>query len=178
MQTDDNSSTIKLPLKKRLAELTVGFISAYCLSLSFDYLLYPFVIYRLGILNGGLLMTFLSFNVCIGLMKFYDWSKRDWLGIETIKNLKGYAGTTKLGRFVAWILKKGDSAAFLFLSIKHNPFVTTAYLRQGKFSGMNKRDWVIFILSSLVSNAYWTFACFMGISLIEWLWKYLIIGTG
>jgi hypothetical protein len=73
------------------------------------------------------------------------------------------------------ILQKSDPFVFLFLSIKEDPFITTAYLRHGKFSGMSRRDWKIFMGSLLVGNAYWTLACFMGITLVEWGWKVIVI---
>jgi len=50
-------------------------------------------------------------------------------------------------------------------------FVITAYLRHGKFNGMSKRDWAIFMGSLIISNVYWTLACYMGITLFEWGWK-------
>ena len=79
----------------------------------------------------------------------------------------------KIGRITAWVLKKSNPIVFLFLSIKYDPFITTAYLRHGanQFNGMKRRDWKIFIGSLLVSNAYWTLACYMGITLFEWGWK-------
>jgi hypothetical protein len=33
---------------------------------------------------------------------------------------------------------------------------------------MNNRDWKIFIGSLILGNAYWTLACYMGITLVEW----------
>jgi hypothetical protein len=68
-------------------------------------------------------------------------------------------------------MKKSDSIIFLFLSIKFDPFITTAYLRKGTFSGMSKRDWKIFTGSLLFGNAYWKLACYMGVTLFEWGWK-------
>ncbi|MFZ3138664.1 MAG: hypothetical protein WA126_14875 [Thermodesulfovibrionales bacterium] len=53
------------------------------------------------------------------------------------------------------------------MSVRFDPFITTTYLRKGKFSGMTRRDWKIFIGSLLFSSAYWTLACYMGITLIE-----------
>jgi len=50
-------------------------------------------------------------------------------------------------------------------------FVITAYLRHGKFNGMLKHDWSIFMGSLIISNVYWTLACYMGITLFEWGWK-------
>lgn len=155
----------------RSGELSIGLAAKYLGDRAFDYLLYPFVIFKLGILKGGIVMTFLSFLACIGTMKFYDWSKRDWLGIETIKDLKSYSGNRTIRRFSSWLLSKSDPVVFLFSSIWYDPFITTVYLRRGKFNGMSRRDWKIFSGSLILGNAYWTLACFMGITLFEWAWK-------
>ena len=120
-------------------------------------------------------MTFFSFLACLGTLKFYDWSKRDWLGIEMIKEVRGYNGDKGIGRITSLILQKSETAIFLFLSIKFDAFITTAYLRRGKFNGMGKREWAIFMGSLLLGNAYWTLSCYMGITLIEWVWKTIII---
>lgn len=160
-----------LSFKDRFIELVLGLSIKNLTDRAFDYLLYPFVVYKLGILKGGIIMTLLSFIACILTMKFYDWSKRDWLGIETIKSLKNFDGKKKIGRLTSFILQKSDPIIFLFLSIQYDPFITTAYLRSGKFNGMNKRDWTVFMSSLIFSNAYWTLACYMGITLVEWGWK-------
>ena len=115
-------------------------------------------------------MTFFAFIANIMTIKFYDWSKRDWLGIEAIKGLKTYNGNKMIGRFTSWILKRSEPVIFLFLSLRYDAFTTTVYMRQGKFNGMSKRDWTIFMGSLLLSNIYWTLACFMGITLFEWVW--------
>lgn len=154
--------------------MTAGFTAANLIGYVFDYGIYPYVIFKLGILKGGLIMTLVSFTTCIIGMKFYDWSKRDWLGIEAIKEIKTYKGTRKIGRVTSWVLKKSEPVVFLFLSIKFDPFVTTAYMRHGKYNGMGKRDWTIFTSSLLISNVYWTLACYMGITLVEWAWKAVV----
>ena len=153
----------------RVAELTLGISAKNIISYSFDYLLYPFVIYRLGIIKGGIVMMALSLLACVILLRFYDWSKRDWLGIETIKGMKDYQGDSKLGRFTAWILRRSDSVVFLFLTIKEDPFITLVYMRHGshKYNGMSPRDWRIFLSSIAISNIYWTLAAYMGLSLVE-----------
>ncbi|MEI6208236.1 MAG: hypothetical protein WCP20_15755 [Desulfuromonadales bacterium] len=161
----------------RIAELTCGISIKSLISYSFDYLLYPLVIYRFGIITGGAIMMFLSLLACVILVKFYDWSKRDWLGIETIKGMKDYQGYSKLGRFTAWMLRRSDSVAFLFLSIKEDAFITMVFLRHGshQYNGMSARDWRIFLSSVAVSNIYWTLAAYMGISVVEWVWKIVIM---
>lgn len=163
-----------LGYKGRIAELSAGLTAIYISNKIFDYMLYPYIIYKLGILKGGMVMTFFAFIANIITMTFYDWSKRDWLGIEAIKNLKTYNGNKMIGRFTSWVLKRSDPVIFLFLSLQYDAFTTTAYLRHGKFNGMSKRDWTIFIGSLLISNAYWTLACYMGITLFELGWKQIV----
>ncbi len=159
------------PYGRRGGELSIGLTAKYLSDQAFDYLLYPYVILMLGIIKGGAVMATLAAATNLLTLKFYDWSKRDWLGIETLKDLKEYAGEKRLGRFASWFLRRSEPAVFLFLSLRYDAFTTTAYLRHGKFSGMSKRDWHIFMGSLLFSNAYWTLACFMGITLFEWAWK-------
>jgi hypothetical protein len=108
---------------------------------------------------------------CYLTFVFYDWSKKDWLGIETLKSLKNYDGAAKLGRMAAWVMKQGNPEIMLFLSIKYDAFITTAYMRKGsyEYNGLSKRDWTIFGVSFFISNLYWTLASFMGVSLIEYV---------
>lgn len=155
----------------RGGELSIGLAAKYLSDKAFDFLLYPFVIFKFGILKGGIVMTFFAFIANMMTMKFYDWSKLDWLGIEAIKGFKTFNGKKMIGRFTSWVLKRSEPAIFLFLSLRYDAFTTTAYLRCGKFNGMGKRDWTIFTGNLLLSNLYWTLACFMGISLFEWAWK-------
>lgn len=152
----------------RIAELAAGSAAMILLNFAFDYLLYPLVIYRFGILPGGVAMTLLSCIACLLILRAYDWSKRDWLGIEAIKRLKEYEGGASLGRVTAWVLRKSDLAVFFFLSLKYDPFITTVYLRKDAFNGMGRREAEIFFSSLLFANAYWILACYTGISLVEW----------
>jgi len=159
------------PYSGRIADLSLGYTGNQLVVWAFDFMLYPFVIYKFGIFRGGVIMTFLSFLACLLTMKFYDWSKRDWLGIEAAKELREYKGNRNIGRLTSWILKKSDPLIFFFLSIKFDAFITTAYMRHGNFTGMGRREWAIFMGSLLISNIYWTLACYMGITLIEWSWE-------
>lgn len=175
METE-NTNTLNnqsIPWRNRLAELVTGITAFKLLSYPFDYLLYPLVIYKLGIIKGGLVMTLLAGAANILCLKFHDRSKRDWLGIETIKGMKGYEGESRTLRCMSYLLKKGDIPALLFLSIKEDAFVTMIYLRHGshQYNGMSCRDWRIFLGSVAIGNTYWTLAAYMGISLVEWLWR-------
>jgi hypothetical protein len=129
--------------------------------------LYPLVVYKLGLLHGGLVMGALSIADCFLLLKLYDWLKRDWLGLETIKGLRGYSGSSNWRIALAWLLSKGDAVAFVTLSLRFDPFVTTAYLRRGNYNGMTLRDWRIFLGSALISNVAWALVCFGGVSALH-----------
>lgn len=154
--------------KERFGIIGIGLMSNALLDYSFDYMLYPYVVIKYGMLRGGLFMASLAIFICFILILLYDWSKKDWLGIEMLKEAREYHGSSRLRQWIAHIMKNHDWIAVIFLSIHFDPFITTAYMRKGinKFNGMGKRDWVIFVSSSLVSNAYWVVASFYGATVL------------
>ena len=162
------------PIKEKIGILTLGIlVKSFIFGYFFDYLLYPFVIWKKGLIKGGLMMTVLAGLVYYLLLIFYDWSRRDWLGIEAIKGLKDYNGNSKIRRFTSWILRKSDIVVLLFLSIKYDAFIITAYMRHGnhQYNGLARRDWKIFFSSLIISNIYWSLAAFMGVSVVEYVWQ-------
>lgn len=161
--------------KKRFSVLGIGLFGNQIIVYGFNWVLYPFVIWKLGLKIGFPIMIVLSFVLDYGRLLFYDWSKNDWLGIETVKELKEYEGSKKTGRFVSWIMKQSELVIFVFLSIKFDSFVTTAYMRHGsnKFNGMTSRDRRVFVVSLVVGNIYWAILMLTGISVVEHLQYYL-----
>lgn len=157
--------------KKKVAIWGIGYLGNAIIVYGFDYFLYPFVIWKWGVLKGSVVMTFLSFLICWLTIIFYDWAKQDWLGIETIKSVKEYDGKSWVGKITSWIMKKGNGVILVFLSIKFDPFITTAYMRQGahEYNGLSRRDWTIFLASLVIGNAYWTAIAFTGVSVIEYV---------
>lgn len=176
-ESDRTAFQPSLTWQRRVADMAAGITAFNLFNYAFDYALYPFVIYKIGIIKGGLLMTAAAAVINILCLKFYDWSKRDWLGIETLKGMKGYEGESLLIRFMSGMLKKSDPVAFFFLSIKEDAFITMVYLRHGihQYNGMSGRDWRVFLASLAVANCYWTLAAYMGLSLVEWAWKMVTI---
>lgn len=136
----------------------------------FDYVLYPAVIVWLGYVWGGLLMTVLVTFLNMLIIWAYDWSKTDWLLIETLKEVKTEESDTRWMRIVRAILKKGDIPAFFILSLD-DPVTTTLYLRDGirEYNGMRSRDWWIFIASSIVSNLYWILGIAIVMESLRWV---------
>ena len=152
----DLTSIIASP-KERFGILGIGLTTVHITNRLWNYLLYLFVIWQLGVVFGGIIMTILSMDLCLVMLYLYDWTKKDWLGIETIKSVRELSSESWFGRIASWILKKGDPAALVFLSLMFDPFITTAYMRRGshQYNGMNRRDWATFLSSGLISNLWW-----------------------
>jgi hypothetical protein len=158
---------------RRLGTLAAGVTFMYVTNKLFDYLLYPYVVYRAGIIVGGLVMTALSALACLSILRFYDRTKRDWLGIETIRDLKDYRGGRRAARLISRLLSKSDAAAFVALSLYHDPFITTVWLRRERFGGLSARDRRIFWGSVLLGNAFWTVSCWLGVNGAVWAWRWV-----
>lgn len=162
-----------MSVKARIAELALGYTVNNLITYGFDFGLYPLTIYWLGLGWGFAAMAALSFIVCWLTMMFYDWSKRDWLGIEALKGLKDYSGASRSAQVLAWVMRKSDPIACVLLSIKFDPFIVTVYLRRGRFGGMNPTDWRNFLLSWFIGNVYWSIVCFGGVSALVSLWTWV-----
>ncbi len=150
-------------------ELSTGLVAWKLYDYLFDYGLYPLVIWKLGPWRGGALMASLSLFICLLLLWTYDRLRRDWIGIEFVKGLRHYQGRSRWLQILAWLIARGDWVAFLVLSTKFGPFITTAYLRRDAFSGMSGRDWSIFMTSWLLGNLLWTMICYGGVSALRLL---------
>ncbi|MBK7816409.1 MAG: hypothetical protein KBF51_04180 [Chitinophagales bacterium] len=158
-------------INNRLTILATGLIGNSLMVWGFDYLLYPFVLYNFGLWKGGGIMVFLSFLVCLLTLYLYDYTKKDWLGIEAIKGLKEQTPKNYFQRVSKFFLAKSELLAFFFLALRFDAFITTIYLREGanEFSGMKKKDWAIFLSSLAVSNIYWLVIVEAGLDIFKYL---------
>ena len=154
---------------RRAATLAVGLTGNAVFIWAWNYGVFPAVLWFAGLLWGSALMVVLNFAVNYGTLRFYDWAKQDWLGIETAKEVREYRGNRLVGRIVAWVLTKGDRVAVVVLSVLFDPFVTTAYLRSGAhtYAGMGQRDWKIFLISFVISTTYWIGFVAVGITAVR-----------
>ena len=163
---------INNPIKKNILIENIklwgtGISSYYFLTWIYDYLIVSFFLLYLGFLWGMVVVVVLSIVVDLATMKFYDWLKKDWLALESIKELDHKKGI--VGRLFSFVREKGVLLTIIVLSLTSNAFVVTAYLRRGasQYNGMSSRDWFIFISSSLLINLYWVFVVGGGIELIR-----------
>ncbi len=152
---------------RRLGLWVTGIGSYYIFTWIYDYLIISALLVYFGVLKGGIIAMVVSMLIDFFTLKFYDWLKKDWLALETIKELndkKGFIG--KLFRFVH---NKGSVLTVFTLSLFLNAFIVTTYMRNGayKYNGLTKRDWVIFSTSSLIGNGYWILMFAGGITIIK-----------
>jgi len=125
----------------------------------FDYTLYPAALLYLGFVWGGLIMTISAIVLNVVTIKVYDWSKTDWLLIETLKSARDNPDVQLpgiLGR-LQFLLHYGDVAAFFVISMFDDPVDTVLYLRKGshEYNGLSSRDWWIFVGANLLANISW-----------------------
>lgn len=190
-------------ITRRISQILVGHTCLKAVSWLFDNPLYLFMIYRFGPAKGGLIMTTLSMLVCLGLLLVYERMKVDWLGVSVLEEVKErgepwvkrlYTSLqpgnpwrrtlvvvvrilafipAKIFLAVLWALKKGDGFAFVALSFYEDPFVTTAFLRHGRFDGLCRRDWLVFTGSVVVSNGFWILRSFAVVEVTRAVWRAL-----
>jgi len=158
---------------RRARILAVGYSFVIVTDHIFDYVLYPLAIWKAGAVIGGIFMSILDLTWCFLLFLVYDRLKSDWLGIEWLKQVKQYDGIARFKRVLKWMLMRGDVVAFIVLSVKYDPFITTAYLRRGTYNGFESRDWQIFLGSWALSNLFWILFLAGGIEVVKAaLWNF------
>lgn len=164
-------TTNRLPWRQRVGLWGVGFTANFLMVQGFNLVLYPVVLWYFGLVPGAIIMWFLSLLVCYATIRFYDWSKTDWLGIETIKEVRDVEEKGYFRNIMKWLLSRGDLVSLFVLSVKFDAFICTVYMRYGahEYKGMATRDWKIFFASIIISNAWWTIVVFSGLTLVEWV---------
>lgn len=182
---------------KRLAQVSTGLGLYGAFNWVFDQLVYPTVIAVYGVIQGGLAMSALSMAQCSLVLVFYEHQKIEWLGLDAVDVTKEksiqwlqaldcrkyrnalirfstriffFLPRTVL-RFVLWLLTRGDIPSLLGLSLLTDPFITTAYLRRGAFNGLRRKDWLVFIVSGIIANAYWSIRCLGLVVLAKYVWN-------
>ena len=142
--------------KREVAYIGSGHLCYSVFNWLYDQVLYVFIVYHLGLLIGGTLMTAGSLIQCAALLLAYQRMKIEWVGTAAIHSLAYKVDPTLIERIFVWAMRKGQIPIFLALCIFQDPFITTAYFKQGRFDGLSRKDWGIFFASVLLSNGYWT----------------------
>jgi hypothetical protein len=117
--------------------------------------LYVFVIYHYGMLQGGALMTALSCIQCALTLVIYQRMRIDWVGAGLLAELRTKENPSRLERVLRPLSHWSPKAVFVALCMLQDPFIATAYLREGRFGALTRRDWQHFLVAVLISNLYW-----------------------
>ncbi len=171
--SDPITKVLSQPFARRLG-LWFGGVSAYYWgSWLYDYLFVSYILWTYGNYEGGLIIMFASVLLDLGTLKFYDWFKKDWLALETLKVTETREG--RLGQVIKWLHNKGALITIVVLSVLTTPFIVTTFMRKGahQYDGMSARDAVIFIASSVISNLYWIVVIGSGVSILKYLYSFV-----
>lgn len=146
-----------------------------------DWLIYGVVVTYCTITWGGFygslaafaIMTPVTAALCYLYIRLYDWAGIDWLGLEALKELREENGSGFFAKIIYRIAHHGGVLAFVALSIYGDAFMTTVYFRHGSraYRGLTRRDWVVFLGSVVVSNAYWTLRWAVIVELALYAWN-------
>ncbi len=174
--TLDATSTTTAPprrLWRRIRTVLTGHALYAGFNFFFDQILYVYVIYHLGLIAGGAVMTTLSALGCAVTLLLYERMKIDWVGAGSIAGLATLPHPSWWQRIINWAAKRGAVFIFVALCFFQDPFITTAYFRQGRFNGINAHDWRIFLTSVVVSNFYWTLRSGAVAAIVVESWNWL-----
>ncbi len=172
--------------KNKIGTIAIGHTAKKAEEVLFDWLIYGVVVlwatHAWGSVAGSLvafaLMTPLSALACFLYLKFYDWAQVDWFGFELIKELRDEEAHESWWRHLFHrLLRRGGVPAFLALSLYTDPFMTTIYFRHKSraYRGLDRREWIIFWTSVVVSNAYWTLRWTVILSAIVYIWTRIVL---
>jgi hypothetical protein len=159
--------------RRRIAEVGTGHFIYATFNWFFDNVLYVLVVYRLGLLVGGAIMTALSLVQCGATLLLYERMRIDWVGAGSLARLSCIPDPSWWQRIIIWATRRGDAFVFVVLCIFQDPFITTAYFRRGRFDGLSARDWRIFFGSVFTSNFYWTLRSGAVAAIIVGAWRWL-----
>ena len=168
------------PHLRQVAVWTGAHVAVRVEEYGFDYVLYPYMLYvggegilhlagsgagnaKAGFWLGFLLLTAASLLLNLVYIRIYDWSRRDWFGIEALRHsaLARRLSGSSHGAFTI------GAAAFVFLSIWHSPlFATLAVRSRSAEYTMGRQDWAVFGAAVLVSNAGWALLVTAGVELL------------
>lgn len=157
--------------EKRIGILVLGHAANFVTVYGYDFIVYPYLIVTYGLVLGWLYAVAGSIALCLGTLWFYDVTKQDWLGIETVKLVRDGQTTGRIRRFFQKIVDKGDTLAFFLLCLKYDPFIITVYMRRGSGNfAMTTRDWKVFWVSMVLCNVWWGLLVFGAIEVFNtWL---------
>lgn len=160
-------------LWQRLARIGTGHTLYAGFNWVFDNVLYVWVVYTLGMVKGGALMTAASFAQCALTLVVYQRMRIDWVGTGLLAEIRLKRERTRLERALVWASERHPAVIFTLLCVFQDPFITAAWFKQGSFERLTRRDWAIFLAAVVVANLYWIFVASLIGQAVAALWQLL-----
>jgi hypothetical protein len=154
----------------------------------YDYVLWPLVQGHHG-MTGAVAMSVGAVITNFILLLAYQRMGIDWLGTGILQTLqtRAHGLADRLLQQTSWRgalvhlparlfqflprLLRSRPLAFVALSSFGDSFLTTAYLRDGRFGPLERRDYWAFASSSVISCAAWTLVNEGALTLIKSQWE-------
>lgn len=158
------------------------------LSELYDMVLWPIIQGAYGV-NGVIGMSLGAVVINFIVLSVYQQQKVDWLGVSVIDALMNRSAdtATRFRNHPSWagavlfipaciiqFLTRGLKTpwlAFVILSTLGDSFLTTAFMRQGRFGSLERRDITIFFTSSLVGCGFWVVWNAGVVTVFRQLWR-------
>lgn len=167
---------------KTIAKVMSGWAVMELFNFFLDFPVWMWFQVHFGLIRGSIYISTCAFVFNFGLLIWYQWCGEDWLGVnilekvkkeekewaKKINNYKNKSWFLKIVlflpvyvpyqtfRLVIWSLNKTDLTTFLVFSIFQDSFVTTVFLRHGRFGKLDWRDIKIFVASTILSCFTWS----------------------
>lgn len=154
----------------------------------YDMVLWPVIQGAYGV-KGAVGMSLGAVAINFAVLSVYQRQKVDWLGVSVIDALLSRStDTVNLfrdhpscagaflfipARIIQFLMQglKTPWLAFMLLSTLGDSFITTAFMRQGRFGPLEHRDIAIFFASSLVSCGFWVVWNAGVVTVFQQLWS-------
>lgn len=160
---------------KRTVQVMSGWGMYEAWNFTFDFLIWPLLQAFYGFV-GLVILILVALILNFIVLLWYQKKKVDWFGVNEVEDLKvkGHLWVhevsnhqnllkrfslyipAKMLQFMIWLLNKNDIFAFVTLSVWQDSFITTIFLRHGRFDKLDKRDYLIFIASTIFSCLAWS----------------------
>ena len=147
-------------------------------NLFFNYPLYGWVMFKLGLVDGWLVMVAASVVQNIITFWYHENSKVDWLFAKTARDWE--SKTTKdsgwFRKITVRITKSRDRRfarflTFVVASINLDPTIVAAHYRKSHFHGISRHDWSLLFGSVMIANLWWGFRMGILVKVLEWLFS-------
>lgn len=179
---------------KRTVQIVTGWGFYGVLCWIYDNPFWLVVLNYFGTITGSIILTVGAFILNFSVLCWYQKKGTDWLGVGILEEVKenGHNWAEKLChhncwfvrlpaylpakffQLLIWALNKNDVMAFFMLSVLKDSFVTTAFLRHGRFGKLEKKDIAVFVLSTLVSCLAWSAWMVVVLQMIKTVWRAVV----